>query len=258
VTIAAIMPCKGRLDQTVANVKRLLGTAGYQDWRLYAIAGRADRDVLTALAKIGIPTMTPEAETLTYWQALADATAVLKEPLLINLANDVLPGQHWLRRAVEAYQETFGTGDGMLGFNGDSHELEHSCHFLLSRQLLMRYGGWPVWYKHNFGDTELCQRAIADDLYAKAPWAILYHDHPYWGGQDDRVYEIGRETIPRDQMLYEQRKRTGWPNVNGTMDIGAVTERLVTAIAGATTAVASTANTLREQQNASGWELHRQ
>jgi hypothetical protein len=220
VTIAAILPCRGRLDQTVANVKRLQATAGYSDWRLYAVAGRADRDVLTALARIGIPTLTPESDTLTYWQALEAATAVTTEPILCNLANDILPGQHWLRRAVEAYQETFGMDDGMLGFNGDSHEVAHSCHFLLSRHLLMRYGGWPVWYRHNFGDTELCQRAIADGLYAKAPWAILYHDHPYWGGQDDAIYEEGRATIPRDQMLYEQRRRQGWPSVRGATAIG--------------------------------------
>ena len=208
--VAAILPCRGRKEQTVANVKRLLATSGYDAWRLYAIAGKEDSDVLVALAKLGVPTFTAEADRLTYWEALHEATAITSEPLIACLANDLLPGHHWLRRAVEAYQSVFGTGDGMVGFNGDSHEISHSCHFLLSRQLLARYGGWPVWYRHNFGDTELCERAIADGLYVKAPWAILYHNHPYWAGDDDAVYAEGRATIERDQRLYERRKRNGW------------------------------------------------
>lgn len=212
-TIAAILPCRGRLGQTVGNVKRLLSTAGTDDWRLYAVAGREDTEVLSALAKLDVPTFTAAADRLTYWQALQEVTSVTSEPLIACLANDLLPGMHWLRRAVDAYRETFGSGPGLLGFNGDSHEVDHSCHFVISRDLLTRYGSWPVWYAHNFGDTELCQRAIADGLYAKAPWALLYHDHPYWAGQDDNVYAEGRATIIRDQQLYEQRRKMGWPTI---------------------------------------------
>lgn len=208
--VAAILPCRGRLEQTVANAKRLRSTAGYNDWRLIAVGGQEDRAVLTALAKIDVETLTTDTPRVTYWQALADATERTEATHLINLANDLLPGQHWLKRAVDAYEQLFDDGAGMIGFNGDSHEVGHSCHFLISRSLLDRYGGWPLVYRHNFGDTELCQRAIADGVYAKAPWALLFHDHPYWGGQDDPVYEEGRASIARDQMLYEQRRKRGW------------------------------------------------
>ena len=64
------------------------------------------------------------------------------------------------------------------------------------------------WYKHNYGDTELCERAIADGVYAKAPWAILYHNHPYWAGADDEVYAEGRATIEqRSAPLRATKKR---------------------------------------------------
>ena len=208
--VAAILPCRGRKEQTIVNAKRLIQTAGYDTWRLYAIGGKEESDTLTALAKLGVPTMTAEADRLTYWQALAEATSVTAEPLIACLANDLIPGQHWLRRAVDGYTAAFGGGMGMIGFNGDSHELSHSCHFLISRSLIDRYGGWPVWYDHTFGDTELCERAIADGYYAKAPWAILFHDHPYWGGQDDSTYAEGRALIERDQRLYEQRRSRQW------------------------------------------------
>ena len=131
-------------------------------------------------------------------------------PLLCNLANDLLPGQHWLARAVAAYTHEFGDGPGLLGFNDGHHEVGHSCHFLISRSLLDDYGGWPVWYDHNYGDTELCQRAIADGLYAKAPWATLFHDHPYFGGDDDSVYAEGRARAEQDHVTYERRKANRW------------------------------------------------
>lgn len=210
--IAAILPCRGRPDQTVANVKRLLSTAD-APLHLVCVGGADDQAVLLACANAGAAVRHYlDVARLTYWQALARETVMQRDAThLIGLANDLLPGQAWLRRAVEGYRQQFGDGPGLLGFNGDSHDLWHSCHFLIDRRLLERYGGWPVWYDHTYGDTELCQRAIADGLYAKAPWALLYHDHPYWGGKDDQVYAEGRARIDRDAALYEQRRHAGWP-----------------------------------------------
>lgn len=220
-SVAAILPCRGRPEQTVRNVKRLLATAGYDDWRLTCVGGDAERETLLACAAAGAHVRhLLETPRLTYWQALAFETEFyatdgdLAPPLLCGLANDLIPGQHWLARGVAAYREAFGEGDGLLGFNGDSHGLGHSCHFLISRALLARYGGWPVWYDHAFGDTELCQRATADGVYAKAPWALLFHDHPYFGGTDDAVYAEGRAQAHRDQALYEQRRAAGWPTIS--------------------------------------------
>ena len=219
--VAAIMPCRARAEQTVRNVKRLLSTAGYSDWRLICVGGSDDLDAMTQIriaceSEPRVSTFIDTAHArLTYWQALANRTAHTDAPLLANLANDLLPGQHWLQRAAAAYQVTFGDGPGLLGFNDGHHETEHSCHFLISRTLLDDYGGWPVWYDHNYGDTELCQRAIADGLYAKAPWATLYHDHVFFGGTDDEVYQEGRAHTDRDHALFIQRQQAGWPRVQG-------------------------------------------
>lgn len=209
-SVAAILPCRGRVEQTIANAGRLLATAGTNDWRLYAVGGQEEQAVLTQLAKIGAHTFVADTPCLTYWQALDYVTSRTNEPLICTLANDLLPGMHWLARAIVAYRETFGDAPGMIGFNGDSHELDHSCHFLISRALIAEYGGWPLHYQHNFGDTELCQRAIADGRYAKAPWALLYHNHPYWAAPDDQVYAEGRATVDRDQAIYERRRARQW------------------------------------------------
>ena len=58
-----------------------------------------------------------------------------------------------------------------------------------------------------------CGRTAELGAYAKAPWASLYHDHPYFGGDDDAVYAEGRRQVSRDQALFEERRRQGWPAI---------------------------------------------
>ena len=144
-------------------VKRLLATAGDVEWSLTCIGGDSERDVLLACSSAGAKVRhILDTSRLTHWQAMEAETRISltqSATLIVNLANDLLPGQHWLARAVAAYAQTFGDGPGMVGFNDGHHQTEHSPHFLISRSLLNRYGGWPVWYDHNYGDTELCQRA---------------------------------------------------------------------------------------------------
>lgn len=218
--VAAIMPCRGRPEQTVRNVQRLLATAGYDDWELICVGSSSDfyplmvlqRDVKDVRLRVIVDN---EAKRLTYWRAMDYATARTDSQLIANLANDLIPGQHWLGRAVAAYDEAFpGENDyGLLGFNGDSHGVDHSCHFLIDRDLLTYMGGWPVWYDHTFGDTELCLKTTALGFYAKAPWALLFHDHPYFGGTDDAVYAEGRAQEAKDHRLFEYRKANRWPTV---------------------------------------------
>lgn len=213
--VAAIMPCRGRAEQTVANVRRLLATAGDVSWQLVLVCD-GDRDVYNALRR-ELPDVTVGGAQVAqgYWRCLdqgmrqqaPDATH------LINLANDLIPGRHWLARGVAAYRARFGDGDGLMGFNDGLHGPEHSSHFLISRALLERYGGWPIWYSHNFGDTELCRRAQQDGCYGKAPWAVLFHDHLENGAADDAIYQEGRASYERDARLFEERRRAGWPVV---------------------------------------------
>lgn len=217
--IAAILPCRGRAAQTLECVRRLLATSGMEhghDWQLICVLNDLAPPAsltgpLAEMTRLYIP-----EQPLTYWQSLDIATRDTDATHLIGLANDLLPGQHWLRRAVDAYQEVFGGAHeyGMLGFNGDSHGVEHSCHFLIDRDLLTYLGGWPVWYQHNYGDTELCLRATAHGRYAKAPWALLYHNHVLFGSADDATYAEGRASMDADERLFHERRRTGWPTVS--------------------------------------------
>lgn len=219
IQVAAIMPCRGRHQQTTENAQRLLATAGNAPWSLWCVVS----NVLDS----GLATMLDEATQhqariawlpeFSYWQALAyvcnridtDATHIA------TLANDLWACDDWLKLAVEDYQQHFGDGDGLLGFAGDGHPPQHSCHSLISRGLLSRYGGWPVWYKHNFGDAELCTRAQQDNVYAKSERAYLEHCHVERGlAPDDAVYQAGRAAYQQDQALFLERRRLGWPPVS--------------------------------------------
>lgn len=211
--VAAIMPCRGRAAQTVANVRRLLATAGYDDWVLIC-ACDGDEVVYQALMDSDVadrcnPVLLHKYDgPVGYWKTLASFKP--DHDLFVNLANDLIPGRHWLARGVAAYRARFGDGDGLMGFNDGLHGPEHSSHFLISRAQLERYGGWPVHYRHNFGDTELCRRAQRDGLYGKAPWALLFHDHLENGAADDAVYQEGRAGYDADAQLFEERRKAGW------------------------------------------------
>ena len=77
--------------------------------------------------------------------------------------------------------------------------------------MLAHLGGWPVHYRHNFGDTELCRRAQALGRYGKAMRAVLEHRHPITtGAPDDAVYAAGRANWAVDEALYYARLARGW------------------------------------------------
>ena len=218
--LLGILPCRGRKEVTLECVKRLLYTSPIETypWKLVTVSGKEDRGIVNATAKLGaIPLIDESKDRLTYWEALQYATDTFTDfPLLANLANDLLPGGNWLQKGLIAYDKTIGRDNtGLVGFNGDSHGPEDACHFIIHRELLKQYGGWPTWYNHNFGDAELCQRASDDKKYFKAPWALLYHNHAYFYGEErnDYVYTEGRKFEKEDADLFRKRRAEGWPSV---------------------------------------------
>lgn len=226
--ILAIMPCRGRAQQTVENVQALLKTAGgFIGWRLVLVIDN-DQAAWDALNGAGLLDHEdvqahwlhpPEHQHASgYWRCLQHATDYRYNTgidLILNLANDLYPTEPgWLDRLYGAYRQRFGDGPGLMGLGGDGHGPGHSCHFLIHRKLLDRYGRWPTHYRHNYGDTELCQRAIEDGLYGKATRAVLEHRHPIRGtAQDDEVYRLGRQRLAEDEALFHQRRAAGWPPV---------------------------------------------
>jgi hypothetical protein len=213
--IVAILPCRGRKEQTLECVRRLLFTAGIphgESWKMILVGGKEDADIVESVAaETGVYGLVESEEHLTYWLALSCATEEYPATHYICLANDLLPVVHWLAKAVKKMNHSFPDQNCVIGFNGDGHDEPHSCHFMISKSMLDTLGGWPVWYSHNFGDTEICCRANEMGRYAKAAYAILFHNHPWISAQkDDSIYEQGRRNFKTDEMLFLARRNAKW------------------------------------------------
>ena len=215
-SVFVVMPVHGRKEQSVDTMRRLIGTAHYPATYL-AVGGYADADIVNAVGSVaGCQPIMVNTPVATYWQSLERATVGLADDaLVVNVANDVLPCHMWLQRAIQDYQtqyEKYNSPHGqVIGFNGDGHLEEHACHFMIAMERVRLYGGWPTWYHHNFGDTEIITRADDSGDFYKSKFAILFHNHPYVSGAaSDSVYAEGQQKFMDDRRLFEHRKANGW------------------------------------------------
>ena len=208
------MPIRGRTTQTVDAFRRLWATANVPA-QYIAVGGRDDIDTINAAAELNhVQPLIADVPRLSYWGALSMATqAVSDDTLVATVANDLLPVVGWLSRAKRDFEYYSRVNrDAVIGFNGDGYGDEHACHFLLPMRVIRRFGGWPVWYDHNFGDNEIVTRAKQESIWYKSPYAILYHNHPMIGAAQnyDATYEEGSLLFSRDGNLFERRKATNW------------------------------------------------
>lgn len=201
-----VMPVRGRYEQSIDCMKRLISTAGYPA-KYIAITGADDEYIVRDMQNF-CTGMVSQSPSLTYWQALHYATVdVPDDTYIVNVANDILPCNLWLLRATEILSQQPWK---VIGFNGDGY-LDHACHFIIQMKRIRNTGGWPLWYFHNFGDTEIIYRARQDGLFHKDPWSILFHNHPIISGQQtDDVYKLGMEHYEHDKRLFEHRRQSGW------------------------------------------------
>ena len=176
-----------------------------------------DPDLYMALKpdpRFGFVTILKNDQRMGYWKSLVVGTRYAKGDRLVNLANDVIPGRDWLRRAVVAFNAKYGqTGEAVLGFNDGIHPGTHAGHFMASRSLLMRYYGekcWPDIYDHQFGDTEITLRALAEKKFSIAPWAVLFHNHAINGAEYDAVYALSHTKESADRELFNHRRANNW------------------------------------------------
>lgn len=213
--VVAILPCRGRKEQTLDCVKRLLATDKMKhgvDWQLVLVSGSDDEEVVTEVATAAnVHGVISERPRLSYWEALQEATNMFKANFYVCLANDLLPAVQWLSSSMHKMHTTFADSHGVVGYNGDGHGDNHACHFMISSTMLDEFGGWPIWYHHNFGDTEICMRAREKGRFVKSPYSILFHNHPWISAQkDDAVYEFGRSKFHDDEVIFVRRRGNQW------------------------------------------------
>lgn len=139
------------------------------------------------------------------------AVEMTSEPLIFLGADDLLPSEGWLERAL-AYMhdgiEVVGVNDMIQRGRG-----EHTTHFLMTRH----YAELPVItgergplceiYDHSCVDDELIATAQHRNAYAYAADVYVTHLHPdnATAPMDD-TYRKGREQIREDRQIWKSRK----------------------------------------------------
>lgn len=224
--VSVILPTKGRHEQLAKLLPRLQATALYDDAEYLVVADDDPKGLAIAQEAAPWATCIGTQQRVGYWGACALAQRQATGVLSIALANDLLPARGWLARGVAGYRRRFGDGPGLLGANDGAQGcwtspegktylwLEFASHFLIHRDLLARFGGWPTWYDHTHGDLELASRARALGLFEINPWFVLFHDHWITGGPRDEIYALGEQQTSRDEQLYRQRRDAGWPVIS--------------------------------------------
>lgn len=216
--INAIMPARGRTQQTVDLIPRLLKTSGLvydEEWKLTIVVDR-DEELANTLSELKYDYVQCEKPRYGYWHALCQGYEYNGGSIIVNLANDLLPGLDWLKTALETYQRLslrFDTQELIIGFNDGIHKGNHAAHMFMPVKLLRRYFDvelFPVWYHHEYGDTEIATRAQQDRLFFVDPFAVLYHNHRYICAPDDNVYNEGTKNSWYDRRLFEAREKSQW------------------------------------------------
>lgn len=214
-TVAAVMPAKGRPAQTLDSARRLLSTAGVDEAAWLLVIMCDDDPILYEHLRGGLAgkrvILHNSAHRLGYWRALSQGAALVPGAThLVNLANDLLPGANWLAKMSE---HMYYHAAGVVAFNDGINAPGTAAHFCARLEVLRRwYPGTlvPVCYDHMYGDTEIADRAEQDKTFSRAPWAVLYHNHVYIGNQLDDIYKLGHAQVYADQATYERRRANGW------------------------------------------------
>lgn len=219
--VTGLMPIKGigRKAETLELIPRLFATAGNLGRATFDLVVIADEDELLAAAVTELNhkgvTVLRNEKRRGYWNSLAYGATVTDAPLLINLANDLIPGREWLARSLRTFtkaQQTFGR-DPVIGFNDGVHPGNHAGHCLFPRNVLERWYGaslFPTMYDHLHADVELVVRAMEEGRFAYSYFAILFHNHHVNGKPFDPVYQLGHARQHDDYRIFQERRANGW------------------------------------------------
>ena len=139
------------------------------------------------------------------------AVRMTREPLIFLGADDLIPGEGWLEKAL-AYMhdgiEVVGVNDMII-----RGRAEHTTHFLMTRH----YAELPVItgergplceiYDHSCVDDELIETAKHRNTYAYAADSHVTHLHPDNGtAAIDDTYRKGRSKLGDDRRIWKSRK----------------------------------------------------
>lgn len=217
--VTGLMPVKGRLEQTMELIPRLFATVGNLGNARFDLVVIADDDkpIFDAVKAANFPnvTLVSNVPRKGYWNSLAEGAKHTDAPMLINLANDLIPGREWLSRGLKCYQKASSElgRSVMVGFNDGVHPGNHAGHIMVPRKMLEGWYGdtlFPTMYDHLHADVELVLRAMEQGAFVYSIYAWLFHNHIVNGKPFDPVYSLGHARQHEDYQTFQRRHANGW------------------------------------------------
>lgn len=219
--VTGLMPIKGigRKQETLDLIPRLFHAAGRLQGDTFDLVVIADEDEELADAVVGLNM--PRVHLIRnqvrkgYWASLTIGAKATDAPLLVNLANDILPAREWLSRGLKVYERAkreLGK-EPIIGFNDGVHPATHAGHCLFPRVVLENWYGanlFPDAYDHLYADTEIVMRAMQEKRWAYSIFAQLFHNHIVNGKPHDPVYALGHAKETQDHATFQRRMANGW------------------------------------------------
>lgn len=134
-----------------------------------------------------------------------------RDQLVIILNDDCVPQGDWLHILLRKYSQLFSReGDGGLLQPNDGIMNGTVATMPMGRVGYLRkriHEGYLSYY----ADTELTERAKAEDLYYYVPEAIIHHEHHTNGkAEKDKTYFSQEKNLEHDKYLFMNRQREGF------------------------------------------------
>lgn len=221
--VAILVPVLRR-PHRVAPLLAAIEHATPEPHRVVFIADANDWDERAALDRAGAYYITTEAPTPNYPAKMNLGFAHTDEPFVFLGADDIHPHYGWLSIALRYMSPNVGvvgTNDG--GVNRRVASGQHATHMLVRREYVDEFGATFAdepgvlcheGYGHCYVDDELVGAAQARNVYAHASDSIVEHLHPFGKkADDDKVYRLGRRSIPNDRALFYERRATLKPGL---------------------------------------------
>lgn len=171
-------------------------------------------------ARLGLMYFPQDEPPYTSIQGWNNAARHAKGHVLVQIADDLWPCQHWDKALLEAIDEHFHhtfyiRKTEVVLWCSDGYKPDLMTHVVMSRAFYERQGYFLCPEYHSvYADNELMEVVQRDGRLIDARHIVFEHRHHENGKRARDAVDVTQEIYERDREIYERRKKAGFPPVN--------------------------------------------
>lgn len=208
--VAVLLPTRGRVQQAVNCIDRLLDTAPVD---VFLVTEDPAEKFLGLPDQAGVHFLScSDGMWATQKWNMALKAAARWDAFVLG-ADDLVFGDGWLDETMKLVERGFGC----VSFNDfvtDGNQL--GTHYLMTKSFITDFNGGVMVCPHYRSwclDVETTERAKRAGAYAWASQAMVEHRHVHFKKSSmDATYQRGYLSHQYDQMILAVRQRAGWPD----------------------------------------------